>query len=120
MKLEEMLLKSSVAVKTEDLTKLYGKPAVDHLNLTIHHGEIYGFLGPNGAGKTTALKMLAGLVRPTSGTCRVLEYLLGAAGRLSSGSPPIGQACAGSLESGILSSLMLCGGVWMVQLMAFS
>ena len=45
--------------------------AVDHLDLTVAEGERVGFLGPNGAGKTTTLKMLTGLLHPTSGTCTV-------------------------------------------------
>jgi ABC-2 type transport system ATP-binding protein len=60
-------------VVTDQLTKRYGRQAaVDTVNLTVRHGEIYGFLGPNGAGKTTTLRMLVGLVRPTSGSARVL------------------------------------------------
>jgi len=56
-----------------DLTKWYGhQVAVDHLNLTVERGEIFGFLGPNGAGKTTTMRMLLGLVRPTSGNARIL------------------------------------------------
>jgi ABC-2 type transport system ATP-binding protein len=59
-------------VVTDRLTKRYGRTAaVDAVSLTVRHGEIYGFLGPNGAGKTTTLRMLAGLVRPTSGSARV-------------------------------------------------
>jgi ABC-2 type transport system ATP-binding protein len=55
-------------VETSALSKRYGHIlAVDDLNLTVHPGEVYGFLGPNGAGKTTTLRMLLGLVRPTSG-----------------------------------------------------
>ncbi|RZK94794.1 MAG: ATP-binding cassette domain-containing protein [Rhodococcus sp. (in: high G+C Gram-positive bacteria)] len=51
------------------MTKRYGEhTAVDAVSLTVRAGEVYGFLGPNGAGKTTTLRMLAGLVRPTSGT----------------------------------------------------
>jgi len=64
-----------VVVKTEDLTKRYGwQTAVDHLNLEVYEGEIFGFLGPNGAGKTTTLLMLLGLTEPTSGKARVLGY----------------------------------------------
>jgi ABC-2 type transport system ATP-binding protein len=56
-------------IETRDLTKNYGPTlAVDKLNLTVNSGEIYGFLGPNGAGKTTTIKMLVGLLKPTSGT----------------------------------------------------
>src|SRR4051794_36954807 len=60
-------------VETENLTKRYGtRTAVQSLDLRVRAGEIYGFLGPNGAGKTTTLRMLLGLIRPTSGTARVL------------------------------------------------
>jgi ABC-2 type transport system ATP-binding protein len=59
-------------VETRRLTKRYGTvTAVDALDLTVHAGEVYGFLGPNGAGKTTTLRMLLGLVRPTSGEVRL-------------------------------------------------
>lgn len=49
--------------------------AVDQVNFTVQEGELVGFLGPNGAGKTTTLKMLAGLLYPTSGSARVLDYI---------------------------------------------
>jgi ABC-2 type transport system ATP-binding protein len=66
-------------VVTHDLTKRYGdRSAVDAVNLTVRRGEIYGFLGPNGAGKTTTLRMLLGLVRPTSGSASVLGAAPGA------------------------------------------
>ena len=55
-----------------DVTKRYGtKLAVDRLTLTVPAGELFAFLGPNGAGKTTTIKMLCGLLFPTSGTVRV-------------------------------------------------
>jgi ABC-2 type transport system ATP-binding protein len=61
-------------VQTTALTKHYGAIwAVESLDLTVLRGEVYGFLGPNGAGKTTTLRMLLGLVRPTSGTVRLLR-----------------------------------------------
>ncbi|HET9411087.1 MAG TPA: ABC transporter ATP-binding protein [Candidatus Dormibacteraeota bacterium] len=61
-------------VETRGLTKHYGNGivAVDNLNLVVRRGEVYGFLGPNGAGKTTTLRMLLGLIRPTSGTASVV------------------------------------------------
>ena len=56
-------------VATRQLVKRYGDlVAVDHVDLTVEHGDVYGFLGPNGAGKTTTLRMLLGLIRPTSGS----------------------------------------------------
>jgi len=55
----------------EDLTKVFAKPAVDHLSLRVRAGELYALLGPNGAGKTTTLRMVAGLLKPTSGSIRV-------------------------------------------------
>jgi ABC-type multidrug transport system ATPase subunit len=59
---------SDLALQTEDLTKRFGaRTAVDRLSLRVERGDIYGFLGPNGAGKSTTLRMLLGLVRPTSG-----------------------------------------------------
>src|SRR5947209_16528153 len=61
------------AIEMTGLTKSYGIVlAVDQLNLTIKRGEIFGFLGPNGAGKTTTMRMLLGLVKPTSGTANIL------------------------------------------------
>jgi ABC-2 type transport system ATP-binding protein len=64
---------TEAAIETDGLTKAYGPIlAVDHLDLRVDLGEIVGFLGPNGAGKTTTMRMLLGLVRPTSGSSRVL------------------------------------------------
>ncbi|MFQ3633033.1 ABC transporter ATP-binding protein [Roseiflexus sp.] len=60
-------------IRTEELTKRFGnRIAVDHINLEVRPGEIFGFLGPNGAGKTTTIGMLLGLIRPTSGQAFVL------------------------------------------------
>ena len=60
------------AVVARDLVRVFGqKMAVNHLNLTVQRGEFYGFLGPNGAGKSTTIKMLVGLLRPTSGSAWV-------------------------------------------------
>jgi len=59
-------------VEVRDLTKQFGSlTAVDHLSFSVEPGRITGFLGPNGAGKTTTLRMLLGLVRPTSGTATI-------------------------------------------------
>ncbi|MGH2773611.1 MAG: ABC transporter ATP-binding protein, partial [Actinomycetota bacterium] len=60
------------AIAASELTRRYGEfTAVDHLDLEIAHGEIFGLLGPNGAGKTTTILMLLGLSEPTEGTVRV-------------------------------------------------
>jgi len=62
-------------IQTLNLSKQYGRiTAVKELNLTVRKGEIFGFLGPNGAGKTTTLRIIGGLIQPTSGTARVGEY----------------------------------------------
>jgi drug efflux transport system ATP-binding protein len=60
------------AVEIRDLVKRFGDfVAVDHVSLSVARGEIFGFLGPNGAGKSTAIRMLCGLLRPTSGSATV-------------------------------------------------
>jgi len=66
-------------IETDDLTKVYGSgkevvTAVDHENLRVKEGSIFGILGPNGAGKTTLVMMLTGLILPTSGTAKVLGH----------------------------------------------
>src|SRR5688572_24608800 len=61
------------AVETINLVRQFGDfVAVDNLNLTLRRGSFFGFLGPNGAGKSTTIKMLTGLLAPTSGRVRVL------------------------------------------------
>jgi ABC-2 type transport system ATP-binding protein len=61
------------AIETSGLTRLFdGKPAVQDLALEVPQGAFYGFLGPNGAGKSTTIRMLTGLLAPTSGEARVL------------------------------------------------
>jgi ABC-2 type transport system ATP-binding protein len=59
-------------IEIKGLTKSYGsKTAVDNITFTVYGGEVFGFLGPNGAGKTTTIKMIAGLLQPTSGNVKV-------------------------------------------------
>ena len=70
-------------IVTTGLTKRYGPVlAVSNLDLEVRLGEVYGFLGPNGAGKTTTLRMLAGLVRPTSGSALIAGHSPGSSGSL--------------------------------------
>ncbi|MBI5779297.1 MAG: ABC transporter ATP-binding protein [Planctomycetes bacterium] len=69
----------NAVIETENLTKIYRAPfskfqvkALDNLNIKVNRGEIFGFLGPNGSGKTTTMKILLGLLIPTSGNAWVL------------------------------------------------
>jgi ABC-2 type transport system ATP-binding protein len=64
------------AIKAEGLTKVFNGSlvAVDHINFSVKHGEIFGFLGPNGAGKTTTINMLITVLKPTEGTASILGY----------------------------------------------
>jgi ABC-2 type transport system ATP-binding protein len=89
---------SDLVVQTRDLVKRYAGhrgsapiTAVDRVELSVRRGEIYGFLGPNGAGKTTTLRMLVGLIRPTSGTVTVFGQPAGT---------PAGLARIGSIIEG--------------------
>lgn len=67
-----------LTIETHNLRKQFGdKVAVEDLSLTVEQGEVFGFLGPNGAGKTTSIKMLLGLVLPTSGKAMLLGKPLG-------------------------------------------
>jgi ABC-2 type transport system ATP-binding protein len=70
-----------LAIATQGLTKRFrgGQVAVDHLDLAVPAGSVYGFLGPNGSGKTTTIRMLLGLAFPTSGTADVLGARIPAA-----------------------------------------
>jgi len=80
---------ADLALEARGLRKAFGdKVAVRDLSLSVPRGEVFGFLGPNGAGKTTSMKMLLGLVHPTSGTGRLLGAPLGV---------PSGRARAGYL-----------------------
>jgi ABC-2 type transport system ATP-binding protein len=70
------------AIETRNLTRRYGHTlALNGLNLEVEHGAIYGFVGPNGAGKTTALRLLVGLIEPTSGEIYLLGERLNTRGR---------------------------------------
>src|SRR5205814_1782716 len=67
------MVDSSPAISVRDLRKVYGsKAAVDGLNLSVPRGCFFGFLGPNGAGKSTTIRMLTGLIPPTSGSIALL------------------------------------------------
>lgn len=66
---------SDIVIHTEGLTKRYGDfIATNNISIDVHAGEIFGFLGANGAGKTTAMRMLCGLLTPSSGKARIAGY----------------------------------------------
>ncbi|HEY9075100.1 MAG TPA: ABC transporter ATP-binding protein [Anaerolineaceae bacterium] len=68
-------LNTTPLIETDHLVKRFGeKTAVDDVSFSVYGGEIFGFLGPNGAGKTTTIKMIVGLLQPTSGTARVAGF----------------------------------------------
>ena len=68
------------AIATESLTRRFGEfIAVQDVNLRVEAGQFFGFLGPNGAGKSTTIKMLTGLLAPTSGSIRILDFDLNGA-----------------------------------------
>jgi ABC-2 type transport system ATP-binding protein len=90
-------------IATRALTKRYrgGQLAVDGLDLTVPAGSVFGFLGPNGSGKTTTIRMLMGLIEPTSGTAHVLGRPMPRAGRAVL--PHVGALIEGPALYGFLS-----------------
>ena len=69
---------AAAALKLTALSKHFGRPAVDGLDLTVRQGELYALLGPNGAGKTTTLRMVAGLLTPDAGNVEIFGIDLAA------------------------------------------
>ena len=66
---------TDTVIEVRDLVKRFGDfAAIDHVSFEVARGEVVGYLGPNGSGKTTTMRVLLGLLRPTSGTARVLGY----------------------------------------------
>ena len=62
-------------IRVENLVKDFGSfRAVNNISFEVHAGEVFGFLGPNGAGKTTSMRMIAGLLKPTSGHIGIDNY----------------------------------------------
>ncbi|MBB5938089.1 ABC transporter ATP-binding protein [Streptomyces zagrosensis] len=94
---------STLAVETRGLTKRYrgGQLAVDGLDLLVPRGSVFGFLGPNGSGKTTTIRMLMGLIEPTSGAARLLGAAMPAASRQVL--PKVGALIEGPALYGFLS-----------------
>ena len=68
-------MKKENAIQVENLTKMFGDfTAVNSISFEVGKGEVFGFLGANGAGKTTAMKMLIGILKPTSGSAQVAGF----------------------------------------------
>src|SRR4051812_50123774 len=66
---------SELAIDARELTRAFGSfAAVDHITFDVKPGEVFGFLGANGAGKTTAIRILTGLLRPSSGSAKVAGF----------------------------------------------
>jgi ABC-2 type transport system ATP-binding protein len=85
--LVEPLVETNTMIAVHNLVKRYGKfTAVDGASLDVQPGEIHGFLGPNGAGKTTTLRMIAGLLKPTSGRVHVNGFDVATDPELAKGS----------------------------------
>ncbi|MFJ2266065.1 ABC transporter ATP-binding protein [Streptomyces sp. NPDC087849] len=94
---------AGAVIETRGLTKRYrgGQLAVDGLDLSVPGGSVFGFLGPNGSGKTTTIRMLMGLIDPTSGTARVLGHSMPGAAR--SVLPQVGALIEGPALYGFLN-----------------
>ncbi|MEV6792725.1 ABC transporter ATP-binding protein [Streptomyces sp. NPDC051320] len=94
---------AEAVIETHALTKRFrdGGLAVDHLDLTVPRGSIFGFLGPNGSGKTTTIRMLLGLIEPTSGSARLLGQPMPRAARTVL--PGVGALIEGPALYGFLS-----------------
>ena len=107
-----VLPSQNAAISVTDLTKRYGeRNAVDHISFDVPRGTICGFVGPNGAGKTTTIRMLLGLVKPTTGAGTVLgeplthpERFLGKVGALIEG-PAFYPALSGRENLKVLATL---------------
>lgn len=108
----KVLTSQNAAISVTDLTKRYGeRNAVDHISFEVPRGTICGFVGPNGAGKTTTIRMLLGLVKPTTGVGTVLgeplthpERFLGKVGALIEG-PAFYPALSGRENLKVLATL---------------
>ncbi|MFC9429888.1 ATP-binding cassette domain-containing protein [Streptomyces sp. NPDC056987] len=93
----------ATVIETRGLTKRYrgGQLAVDHLDLTVPAGSVFGFLGPNGSGKTTTIRMLMGLIEPTAGSATLLGHRMPRAARTVL--PQVGALIEGPALYGHLS-----------------
>ncbi len=102
------------SVKTESLTKLFGaQAAVDHIDISVRKGEIFGFLGANGAGKTTTIRMLCGLLKPTSGKGHVAGFdIMKEAGNIRSRIGYMSQKFSLYSDLSVFNNLRLFGSLY--------
>ena len=102
------------AVETRELTKKFGSfTAVDHITMSIEEGSVYGFLGPNGSGKSTTIRMLCGLLAPTSGTGLVLGMdLAGEGSRIKDRVGYMSQKFSLYPEMTVIENLELYSGLY--------
>jgi len=101
-------------IETRALTKVFGaQTAVDHINLEVAKGEIFGFLGANGAGKTTAIRMLCGLLQPTSGSGHVAGFdIMSQTNRIRSRIGYVSQRFSLYTDLKILDNMRLYGSLY--------
>ncbi len=100
-------------IRVEALTKKFGAfTAVDQVSFQINRGEIFGFLGPNGAGKTTVIKMLNGILSPTSGRGCVAGFQLGDSSRLKANLGYMSQKFSLYRDLSVLENIRLYGRVY--------
>ncbi len=102
------------AVRTQDLTRTYGSTiAVNSLNLTVPTGAVFGLIGPNGAGKSTAIRLLLGLLKPSSGRATVLGFdTVTEADRIRERSGAVLETCSLYGHLSALENLEFYGRIW--------
>jgi len=105
---------NSFAVEVEDLVKTFGNfVAVDHIRFQVEKGEIFGFLGPNGAGKSTTIRMLCGLLMPSSGEGRVAGFdIMKEPERIKEGIGYMSQKFSLYDDLTVVENLHFCGGIY--------
>ena len=105
---------SGYSILTRQLTKRFGSfTAVDHIDVSVAKGEIFGFLGANGAGKTTAIRMLCGLLSPTSGQGSVAGFdILRETARIRTRIGYMSQKFSLYPDLSVIENLRLYGGLY--------
>ncbi len=111
------MINDGTAVEVQDLVRRFGAfTAVDHVTFSVARGEIFGFLGPNGAGKTTTIRMLCGILAPTSGGGRVAGFdIVGEAERIKSSIGYMSQRFSLYDDLTVNENISFYGGVYGVE-----